>query len=556
MTWQMCLCNLWDGGRGGTLQRPLPALRRQVTPASMLAELHAPTRPDAALQQLEDQAGAPQQARRNLLGLRPDEMPALVLGLGAPAFRGQQLAHWVYQRGVDALSAMDNLPRALRQRLAAECVLDRPRQDAVEVSADGTRKYRFVATDGTAFESVYIPEVARGRRTNTLCISSQSGCAVGCKFCFTASLRRNRNLSAAEIVGQVMAAQADVDQIDTPGRITNIVFMGMGEPLLNYDHVVQAARIMLDPQGLGFSSRRITISTSGIVPRLRTLGHDLPVQLAISLNASTDAVRTAIMPINKKWPLAELMASLHAYPLPPRRRITIEYVLLGGVNDQPGGRRAPWWCCCATCRSRSTCCRSTAMTAPAWCRRRRRGSAPFRPPCGPPSSTFCCGRRGARTSPPPVVSWASRSKLHPGRRAQGPERRLQRPHRRKKLNHELQAQPIEGGQPGLSLQHRPRAVAVVLQLRLRAAGTQKAIVAGEQVAAPEHQAPLQDPGAQAARLHLEAGRSAEGDVVAVVGQPGRDAIQHQGGVEAQRSGQPAGAWQGGAPSRLQLPTDP
>ncbi|HET6344677.1 MAG TPA: 23S rRNA (adenine(2503)-C(2))-methyltransferase RlmN, partial [Myxococcota bacterium] len=220
--------------------------------------------------------------------------------------------------------------------------ITRPRIDDRQVSGDGTRKYRFVAADGTAFEAVYIPEVARGRKTNTLCISSQSGCAVGCKFCFTASLRRNRNLSAGEIVGQVLAVRDDVAPLGEAARVTNIVFMGMGEPLLNYANVVHAARILLEPLGPGFSSRRVTISTSGIVPRIYDLGRDLPTQLAISLNATTDEVRTRIMPINKKWPLTELTAALRAYPLPPRRRITIEYVLLGGVNDSlEDARRLP-----------------------------------------------------------------------------------------------------------------------------------------------------------------------------------------------------------------------
>jgi 23S rRNA (adenine2503-C2)-methyltransferase len=230
----------------------------------------------------------------------------------------------------------------LRQAFEDTFDISRPRIDDCQVSHDGTRKYRFLAADGTAFEAVYIPVVARGSKTNTLCISSQSGCAVGCKFCFTASLRRNRNLSAGEIVGQVLAVRDDVMPLGDDAKVTNIVFMGMGEPLLNYDNVVQASRILLDPQGADFSSRRITISTSGIVPRIYDLGRDLPTQLAISLNATTDAVRTRIMPINKKWPLAELTAALRAYPLAPRRRITVEYVLLGGINDTlEDARRLP-----------------------------------------------------------------------------------------------------------------------------------------------------------------------------------------------------------------------
>lgn len=271
----------------------------------------------------------------NLLGCTEAEIIALVQGFGASAFRGRQIFAWLFAQRVTSFDAMSDLSLTLRQELATRYSLDRPRIDDCQVSTDGTRKYRFVAADNTAFEAVYIPEVAAGRGTNTLCISSQSGCAVGCKFCFTASLRRNRNLSAAEIVGQVVAVRDDVATLGERAKVTNIVYMGMGEPLLNYKNVVQSAHILLDPRGLCFSSRRVTISTSGIVPRIADLGRDLPTQLAISLNATTDEVRTKIMPINKKWPLAELLAAMRAYPLGSRRRITLEYVMLGGLNDMP-----------------------------------------------------------------------------------------------------------------------------------------------------------------------------------------------------------------------------
>lgn len=307
----------------------------QVTEASTAPTPHAPHE-QQALRMLDDQSASPPVVRPSLLGLQQDELVELAkTKLGVSAFRGKQLFGWLFAQRATDFEQMSNLPLALRQQLVETYDISRPRMDDRQVGRDGTRKYRFVAQDNTAFEAVYIPEVAAGRGTNTLCISSQSGCAVGCKFCFTASLRRNRNLSAAEIVGQVLAVRDDLAPWGEKAKVTNIVFMGMGEPLLNYANVVQAARILLDPHGLNFSSRRVTISTSGIVPRIAELGRDLPTQLAISLNATTDEVRTKIMPINKKWPLAQLLAAMRAYPLGSRRRITVEYVLLGDLNDSP-----------------------------------------------------------------------------------------------------------------------------------------------------------------------------------------------------------------------------
>jgi 23S rRNA (adenine2503-C2)-methyltransferase len=285
----------------------------------------------ASLEVLEaaSQTAAPQ--RPNLLGRTLEELESMAEEVGEPSFRARQLYEALYRHGAASFAEMTTLPKAWRAKLEQSYALVRPRLDLVQASPDGTRKYRFVAADGLAFEGVYIPEVAKERSTNTLCISSQTGCAVGCKFCFTASLKRNRNLAASEIIGQVVAVQADLLGLGERGRVTNVVFMGMGEPLLNFDNVVRAARLLIGP--LGFSSRRVTISTSGIVPHIDELGRTLPTQLAISLNATTDEVRTRLMPINKKWPLAKLIAALRAYPLPPRRRITIEYVLLKGVND-------------------------------------------------------------------------------------------------------------------------------------------------------------------------------------------------------------------------------
>ena len=287
-----------------------------------------------ALEQESSKREAPLGARLSLIGVPKEALADFLAEVqdGRP-FRIKQIWHWLFAKRVHSFDAMTNVAQNLRQKLAERFTLDRPRIDTVQASEDGTRKYRFVTEDNAAFEAVYIPEVARGRGTNTLCISSQTGCAVGCKFCFTASLRRNRNLTAAEIVGQVLAVQEDLMPLGEQAQVTNIVFMGMGEPLLNYDNVILAGKLLTQEDACNFSGRRVTISTSGIVPRLLTLGHELPTQLAISLNATTDAIRTRIMPINKKWPLETLLAAMRDYPLLPRRKITVEYVLLGGIND-------------------------------------------------------------------------------------------------------------------------------------------------------------------------------------------------------------------------------
>ncbi len=277
--------------------------------------------------------------RPNLLGFSRPELEALCVEVGLEPYRGRQLYRGLFARRVTSFDGLTDLSKDVREQLAARFELTRPAIDQLETSRDGTRKYRFLGPDGGVFEAVYIPEVADTKKTNTLCVSSQTGCSLGCTFCFTASLTRHRNLATAEIIGQVLAVGEDVASLGDQARVTNVVFMGMGEPLLNYDAVVKAARTLIDSEGLDFSTRRVTISTAGIVPRIHDLGRDLDTQLAISLNATTDEVRDRIMPINRKWPLADLIAALRAFPLKPRRRITIEYVLLGGVNDSVADAR-------------------------------------------------------------------------------------------------------------------------------------------------------------------------------------------------------------------------
>ncbi|MEZ4271099.1 MAG: 23S rRNA (adenine(2503)-C(2))-methyltransferase RlmN [Myxococcota bacterium] len=286
-----------------------------------------------ALQELDAAAAAPPQGLPSLLGTTREEFERFAEENNQPSYRGRQIFSGLFKRRVAHFADFTDLSKAFRAQLQERFDISRPQVDTVQVSSDGTRKYRFISLDGAVYEAVYIPVVARQSNTNTLCVSSQTGCAVGCRFCYTASLRRNRNLSAAEIVGQVLAVQDDVSSLEEPARVTNIVFMGMGEPLLNYDEVVRSIRVLTDADGADFSTRRVTVSTAGIVPRIYELGKDVRTQLAVSLNATTDEVRNRVMPINKKWPLAELIAAMRAYPLHNRRRITVEYVLLRDVND-------------------------------------------------------------------------------------------------------------------------------------------------------------------------------------------------------------------------------
>jgi 23S rRNA (adenine2503-C2)-methyltransferase len=274
----------------------------------------------------------------NARGLSYDELWKWLDERGEKPYRAKQVFAWIH-RPVASTEGMSDIKKGLRDALTESFDFSLPHVTTREVSPDGTRKYLFTSADGGAYEAVYIPEVATGSGTNTLCVSSQTGCAVGCTFCFTASLRKNRNLTTAEIIGQVHAAQLDLNasavaagENEMP-RITNIVFMGMGEPLLNYDHVVKACQLMADTRGLAFPWRRITVSTAGIVPNMQRLSEETEVQLALSLHAASDDIRSQIVPINKKWGVPALMQALRDYKLPKRRKFTIEYVILGGVND-------------------------------------------------------------------------------------------------------------------------------------------------------------------------------------------------------------------------------
>jgi len=271
--------------------------------------------------------------RIEFMGLSLEEMVRCVAGLGEPPYRGRQLFHWIYGRGCRRFDEMSDLPAALRAALAEQASITSLTCLARQVSRDGTRKYLFACPDGRQIETVLIPDEGR----LTACLSTQVGCALACAFCLTGKMGFVRHLRAGEIVDQVLGLREDLG----PGeRIGNLVLMGMGEPLHNYDATVKALTILAHPLGLAYPPRRITLSTVGLVPEIERLGASgLDVNLAVSLHAATDELRDRLVPINRRYPLKELMAALRAYPLPPRRRITLEYVLMDGVNDRPEDAR-------------------------------------------------------------------------------------------------------------------------------------------------------------------------------------------------------------------------
>lgn len=278
----------------------------------------------------------------NLLGLDASALTQLVGQWGGKPFRARQLQKWVHQRGASDFDLMTDLARDFRAQLSDACVIQAPKVLTQHRSADGTRKWLFDVGQGNAIESVFIPEDDRG----TLCISSQAGCNVACTFCSTGHQGFNRNLSAAEIIGQLWWARHELMQDTTSARIgsqessadarliSNVVMMGMGEPLLNYEPVLAALRMMLDDNAYGLSRRRVTVSTSGVVPMMDRLSQDCPVALAVSLHAPNDTLRDTLVPLNKKYPLDQLLAACERYlEFAPRDFITFEYVMLDGVND-------------------------------------------------------------------------------------------------------------------------------------------------------------------------------------------------------------------------------
>ncbi len=270
-------------------------------------------------------SGEPE-ARRDLVGMTLAELCTFAEDvLGERSFRGKQLFKWIYQKDCRDFRAMTDVARALRERLLEIARISRLEERSVQRSRDGTIKFLWGLEDGLQVESVLIPE----DRRLTLCISTQVGCPLACDFCVTGKGGYARNLSRAEIVLQVMQAQ----QHSPDRRISNIVLMGMGEPLLNLDNVLPAMEVVQENDGLGISHRRITLSTVGLLPQLEEFGRRSRLNLAVSLHGTTNEQRTRLMPINRKYPLEELMESLRRFPLPHRKQITIEYILLKGVND-------------------------------------------------------------------------------------------------------------------------------------------------------------------------------------------------------------------------------
>ena len=274
----------------------------------------------------------------NLLGLDARRLQSYCAGLGEKPFRAKQLMRWIHHAGVDEFSAMTNMSKSLRDALAREAVIAAPRVLRDTTAADGTRKWLLDVGTGNAIESVFIPEEKRG----TLCISSQAGCALECSFCSTGRQGFNRNLTAEEIIGQLWIANKSLGRGVSEDRpISNVVMMGMGEPLANFENVVTAMRLMLDDHAYGLSRRRVTLSTAGLVPGIDRLREECPVSLAVSLHAPHDALRDELVPINRKYPIKVLLAACQRYiEVAPRGYVMFEYVMLSGVNDSVDQARA------------------------------------------------------------------------------------------------------------------------------------------------------------------------------------------------------------------------
>ncbi len=273
------------------------------------------------------------QEKTDLRNLTQEELIDFVSTLKQPAFRGKQIMGWLYRYGVNDFEQMTDLAKVFRKKLAENAYLSRFSNYHTEISSDGCIKFGFILEDGYVIEAVLIPEEDR----NTLCISSQVGCAMKCDFCLTGTMGFKRNLKPSEIVLQVMTVrdyliEHEEDKIG-PGKVTNVVFMGMGEPLNNTDNVIKALSILLEPKGLDLTTRRITVSTCGIVPEMHKFGMASSVNLAISLHAVDDETRNKLMPVNRRYPLDQLLEACRTYPIQKRKRIMFEYIMLEDIND-------------------------------------------------------------------------------------------------------------------------------------------------------------------------------------------------------------------------------
>ena len=271
---------------------------------------------------------SPESIRQDVKNFTEDSLVQWLGKHDIAAYRAGQILRWIYHRGVSSFSDMTDLSKDFRGFLSERLAITRLETERVQTSRDGSMKYLFCLRDGQHVESVLIPEPGHW----TLCISTQVGCGMGCKFCLTGRGGLVRNLEPAEIVNQICAVTED---LQGPDPLTNIVLMGMGEPLANYENVVQAIRTIEGNNGLQFSSRRVTLSTAGLVPRIEDLGRDVRVNLAVSLNAADDDTRSRLMPINRTYPIETVLSACRRFPLPPRRTIMFEYVLIAGVNDAP-----------------------------------------------------------------------------------------------------------------------------------------------------------------------------------------------------------------------------
>lgn len=262
----------------------------------------------------------------DLKGLNAHEMEKWATGLGLETYRGRQVRNWLMKRLAGSFNEMNDLPKSLRTLLNNKADMTHLEKFKTLLSKDGTKKYLFKLTDGLFIESVLIPE----KDHFTLCISSQAGCAMGCRFCLTAEQGLKRNLKSSEIIDQVIQVKRSMD---TPDHLTNIVFMGMGEPLANYDAVLKAICNLISDDGMNFSHRKVTLSTCGLIPQMKQLDKDITVNLAISLNAADNETRSFLMPVNRKYPLESLISACRDFPLPNRQMITFEYILIKDIND-------------------------------------------------------------------------------------------------------------------------------------------------------------------------------------------------------------------------------
>jgi 23S rRNA (adenine2503-C2)-methyltransferase len=258
-----------------------------------------------------------------------EEVQGWIASLGLEPYRAEQIYRWIFLPTIHSFEEMTNLSKKWRSRFQEEAYLSRLRVKTVEQSKDHSRKFLFELEDGEHIESVLIPE----RGHYTLCISSQVGCAQKCRFCYTGQMALKRNLKGSEIINQILAVQETLTERDP--QLTNIVLMGMGEPLDNFEQVIRAMKILVSPRGMQFSHRHVTLSTAGLIPQMKTLGEQVPVNLAVSLNAPDDATRNRLMPINRRYPLDSLMQACREFPLPHGKRITFEYILIKGINDSP-----------------------------------------------------------------------------------------------------------------------------------------------------------------------------------------------------------------------------